>query len=248
MLTNLTKDIDNIVWWIPFKKLRNSIRNILYYNLNYKLNNICNNIESNNNELKPLLTSNEMNEFVNVVQNAALYLEFGSGGSTYYVLKNTKSIVISVESDLNWINYLRKNSFISDMEEFNRLKFYYVNIGNIYNAGRPIKYSSTYNTQYKDYSSEVFNIFSEYKNLIDIIFIDGRFRVACVLNTILHCSKNKNLIIMIHDFFDREYYHVVLKFLECVKEAGRLGVFKIKDDINLHEVKTLLKKYYYDFR
>ena len=29
MNDNLKKHIDNIVWWIPFKKLRNSIRQYL---------------------------------------------------------------------------------------------------------------------------------------------------------------------------------------------------------------------------
>lgn len=248
MLTNLTKDIDNIVWRIPFKKLRNSIRNILNFNLNYKLNNINNNIQNNNDELKFLLTDNEINEFSNAVRNCSLYLEFGAGGSTYYVLKNTKSVVISVESDLNWINYLRRNLFIQSMEIFNRLKFYYVNIGNIYSLGYPYKFSHIYDNQYKDYYSEVFSIFSQQSNQIDVVFVDGRFRVACVLNTILHLSKNKNLTIMIHDFFDREYYHTVLNFLELIKQTDNLGIFKIKDNVNFEEVKELLKKYYYDFR
>ena len=31
----LKEDIDNIVWWIPFRKLRNSIRNILIFQCEY---------------------------------------------------------------------------------------------------------------------------------------------------------------------------------------------------------------------
>ncbi|CRF34082.1 hypothetical protein BRSU_1863 [Brachyspira suanatina] len=45
MTEKLRKDIDNIVWWIPFKKLRNSIRNLLYdhfENLNYLYDKVSN--------------------------------------------------------------------------------------------------------------------------------------------------------------------------------------------------------------
>ncbi|MEI0670056.1 radical SAM protein [Brachyspira pulli] len=44
----IEKDIDNIVWWIPFKKLRNSIRNYLLEikNINIKLENVENNINN----------------------------------------------------------------------------------------------------------------------------------------------------------------------------------------------------------
>lgn len=64
------KTIDNIVWWIPFKKLRNSIRNRLYNSQNKNLffkriNNIFNlcklynlNIENFNDvNLKPILNN-----------------------------------------------------------------------------------------------------------------------------------------------------------------------------------------------
>ncbi|WP_300368164.1 hypothetical protein [Brachyspira sp.] len=54
------KIIDDIVWWIPFKKLRNAVRELLLYNLetrnlysdiNCRCNDIENNINYNNNEI-----------------------------------------------------------------------------------------------------------------------------------------------------------------------------------------------------
>lgn len=38
------KVIDNIVWWIPFRKLRNSIRDLLLYNLETR--NLCSNLDN----------------------------------------------------------------------------------------------------------------------------------------------------------------------------------------------------------
>ena len=43
----LIKDINNIVWWIPLKKLRNSVRNILIENFTYADKNISNIREDN---------------------------------------------------------------------------------------------------------------------------------------------------------------------------------------------------------
>ncbi|MCZ9877131.1 hypothetical protein OFP88_13935 [Brachyspira hyodysenteriae] len=76
--------------------------------------------------------------------------------------------------------------------------------------------------------------------------IDGRFRVACVLNTILNC--NKNIKIIIHDFFNREEYHILLNYLDTIEKSNSLGVFKIKENINTDEINKLIEKYKYNPR
>ena len=63
--------------------------------------------------------------------------------------------------------------------------------------------------------------------------IDGRFRVACTLKTISECYKNRDLEILIHDFWDREEYHILLKYLHEVDRADTLGVFVIKTNFDL---------------
>lgn len=42
----------------------------------------------------------------------------------------------------------------------------------------------------------------------DIVFIDGRFRVMCALNSISYI--NKETVVMMHDFSEREYYNIIL--------------------------------------
>lgn len=80
------------------------------------------------------------------------------------------------------------------------------------------------------------------KKAIDTIFIDGRFRVACALSALLHCQ---NSTIMIHDFFNRQQYHIVLEFLDMIEECETLGVFKPKKRLNKANLQTLLKQYAY---
>ena len=70
--------------------------------------------------------------------------------------------------------------------------------------------------------------------------------MSCALQSII--NLNKNVIIIIHDFFDRDYYHALLNYLECINQADTLGVFKIKENIDYNEIKELIKQYQYDLR
>ena len=79
----------------------------------------------------------------------------------------------------------------------------------------------------------------------DPILIDGRFRVACVLQSILHCHENPNLQILVHDIWPRKQYYVVLEFLNEVHRVDTLGVFSIRDNISLKKVERLYHEYKY---
>ena len=216
-------DIDAIVWWIPFKNLRNAVRNFL--------NKIAEDFEELKklklNSTKPIMTDLERELFINTARNSKYYLEFGGGGSTFLVLKSTDAKVVCVEGDINWINHMRMNYFIYEQELLCRLKFYHVYIGKIRDTSYPID-NSEYD-KYPNYSSKIFECIDKEK--IDTVFIDGRFRVACALQSII--NLNKNIVIIIHDFFDRDYYHVLLNY---------------KEKINYDEIKELIKRYQYDLR
>ena len=252
-------DIDAIVWWIPFRGLRNATRNLLnsYFEhleniekLYFENSDNPENIKRDLLELKslklnstkPIMSDLERELFINTIKNSKYYLEFGGGGSTFLALKSTNAKVVCVEGDINWINFMRMNYFIYEQELLCRLKFYFVYIGKIRDTSYPID-DSEYD-KYPNYSSKVFEDIEKEK--IDTVFIDGRFRVSCALQSII--NLNKNVIIIIHDFFDRNYYHVLLNYLECINRADTLGVFKIKENIDYNEIKELIKQYQYDLR
>ena len=89
------------------------------------------------------------------------------------------------------------------------------------------------------YSSEIFEKID--KNSIDLVFIDGRFRVACVLQTIMNCSKHTK--ILIHDYTQRQFYHLIEEFLEVVEIVDTLAIFQIKDNIDKQKILDLYEKY-----
>lgn len=179
-----------------------------------------------------VMSTPEKRMFDRHIKNSKYYLEFGSGGSTIRVLLRSQATIYSVESSIDWIREMSKYVLIKYWNK-KRLFFYHVNIGETKGWGFPAGDGSK--ELFPDYSSSIFETIDPQK--IDTVLVDGRFRVACVLSTILHLFSNENLTIMVHDFWIREKYQVILKYVTEVDRADSLGVFKIKTDIDLNLVK-----------
>jgi hypothetical protein len=81
---------------------------------------------------------------------------------------------------------------------------------------------------------------------VDTVLVDGRFRVACTLRTILECHQNTNLRILIHDFSGRENYQVLRKYLHEVARVESLAVFTVKEDLDISSVMSDYEQYKYD--
>ena len=79
----------------------------------------------------------------------------------------------------------------------------------------------------------------------DLVFIDGRFRVACILTTLLRCRPT----IVVHDFWNKlKPYGEILEFLDVVHRVESLGVFSPRPDIDDTSLKKLLRTYLLDPR
>ena len=79
----------------------------------------------------------------------------------------------------------------------------------------------------------------ENRNL-DLILIDGRFRVACLCQSLLHCD-NKDVTFVIHDFFDRPDYHCVLKLCTEVDRADTSVVLRRKKRVDWKQLSLMLQ-------
>jgi hypothetical protein len=180
------------------------------------------------------MSSNEKEFFIENITDSKNYLEFGAGGSTFLVLLNSQARVVSVESSAAWLAHMRKHKVIKENKK--RLHLNRIDVGKTGEWGYPLKHSESF----PDYSGKIFAVIQE----PDTVFVDGRFRVACTLKTILEC-KNKPKII-IHDFFNREQYHVLLEFLDVKAQADTMGVFSIKDGIDFDKVRQLYDEYKYN--
>jgi len=193
-----------------------------------------------------LHTDNERELLRKYMKNSAIYLEFGSGGSTFEALKAGCKKVVSVESSADWVKYMKSWKFIRRNIKKGELDLRYINIGKIKEWGIPIDNTPKYEfLQYSDIQLSTPHL-REAKGLV---FIDGRFRVACCLNVIRYCKKDT--VIVIHDFYspqgEEHYQNVLLKYLNEIDKADSLGVFNMKLDIDINELLCDYEMYKYNF-
>jgi hypothetical protein len=76
--------------------------------------------------------------------------------------------------------------------------------------------------------------------------IDGRFRVACFLQTILHAQND--IIILFHDYRIRPDYHVVEEVAREIASCLSLSAFRPIAGIARSQIQKLLEKYEFDPR
>ena len=185
------------------------------------------------------MTEGELDMLHTYMDSSTDYLEFGCGESTIYVssapmIKN----IDSVESSEKFIlKSLKSNADIDSAISAGKLFFHIIDIGDTRGWGHPTDESKKH--LWPNYSLSVFSKKSNH----DLVLVDGRFRVACTLNCILNTPEN--CTIMIHDFWHRPQYHVVLKYLEIKDRVDTLGVFSKRQGVDIERLQLLIKKYQY---
>ena len=189
-----------------------------------------------------IMTPREQEMLKKYVAPAENYLEFGAGGSTYFTLMHSQAKITTVESDAGWLNKMREYRIIREAEKNGRLQLRHADIGPVSLWGKPVDPSK--DEKFPAYSSKVFEDIDGQK--LDVVLVDGRFRVACILQTMLHASP-KTLII-VHDFWAREHYYPVLEFLDCVDKIDSMAVFTVKPNVNRAQLTTLWEQYCKDWR
>lgn len=178
-----------------------------------------------------LMSKDEKVIFEEAIKGSRHYLEFGMGGSSLRAIQKSKAKIYTVESSPDWLNHMRQYMIVRYVEN-KRLHILHVNIGPTCDLGYPK--SDDYKNLFEEYSSSIFDSID--RKLIDLALVDGRFRVACTLKIIMSCHGNNNLKILIHDFWNREEYHIVLKYLDTVNKADTIGLFSIKNNVDIKSV------------
>ena len=170
--------------------------------------------------------------FKEEIKGVNIYGEYGCGKSTCWVLKNTSSRVISVDTSLDWINLVKKKN----QGNQHRLDIYHADFSEIGKWGRPKTYEKIDN-------------FAEYTDIIwlkqkpQLILIDGRFRVCCFLTTLKLADEGTKIIF--DDYTNRSHYHFVEKYAKRLKMDGRQCLFVVppKAKINMTKLDEDIKSF-----
>lgn len=191
--------------------------------------------------MEPHLAKNDKVLFYKYLDNATVYFEYGSGGSTYQasIRANIRKIY-SVESDIEWqkrlVNTITSNTITYMFNEMDTRPNTWGNPGP----------NSTL-TQHIQYSNQIKNLTREEQQTIDLVCIDGRFRVACCLKCF--DSIGPDCVIAFDDFLDRKYYHVVLEYYTILEETSdnRMVILQKKQGVSCIP-EELIKQYELDPR
>ena len=187
--------------------------------------------------MEPHIAANDKIIFYKYLDKATVYFEYGSGGSTYQAsIRPNINRVYSVESDNYWLEKV-KQQVNSD-----KVTFFYNEMDAQPNTwGHPGKNSTP--AQRIKYSTHMpVQLNKEEQQHIDLVLIDGRFRVACCLKCFDVITYD--CFIAFDDFLDRPHYHIVLEYFDIVEQTTdkRMVILQKKKGITSIPI-DIIKKY-----
>lgn len=188
--------------------------------------------------MKPELSDEEFATFSRYYGQARRIVEFGAGGSTYFGVTETSARICAVESDPEWLGKMRSHTAIEAAEISGNLRLIHVEIGPIGKWGRPKDESQRSN--WPRYAEAPWQTEPD----PDLVFVDGRFRLACLLTAVLRTRPGT--IIMAHDFWNRPNYHGALPFLGWLESVETLGIFRRPRFIDPWRLRRALKAAAFD--
>jgi len=185
--------------------------------------------------MEPFLSDNDKKMFYKYLNNANVYFEYGSGGSTYQAsIRNNIKTIYSVESDIMWQKKLSRIITNSN------INYIYNEMDTVPNTwGYPGKNAT--DIQKINYSNQITKLSKKEQDSIDLVLIDGRFRVACCLKC--YDIIKDNFLIAFDDFLNRPFYQVVLEYFDIIEKTqdNKMVILKKKKNVNIP--KELIEKY-----
>lgn len=170
--------------------------------------------------MQPHMSASEIALFEAQLAGKASLLEFGCGGSTVAAARHVSRIV-SVDSDPAWLAKVAADPALAGCDFIP----FHADIGPVGEWGYPVDAAHM-----RDWPRYHAQIWRQMSGSPDIVLIDGRFRVACALQSLIHCKPH--CLLLFHDFVDRPHYHVVLRHADIVECADTLAVMRAKPAID----------------
>ncbi len=185
---------------------------------------------------KPWMDDLGFEGFQKYLSESRCYLEYGCGGSTIYAccVANVE-VVISIDSDKVWI----ANVIDSLTASSGLLLIEHCDIGDVGEWGVPR--SNERVNDFWNYMTLPWRIAKANNKHPDLILVDGRFRVASFLFSLI--SARMGTIIMFDDYMDRPEYFVCEDFCRLQGTHGRMGVFIVSDKYNIVDLCEKIAQY-----
>ncbi|QHO78850.1 hypothetical protein ACH79_15995 [Bradyrhizobium sp. CCBAU 051011] len=178
----------------------------------------------------------EMTLFKSFVALSTRYLEFGSGGSTWLACQTKKEWIISIDASQPWLT----NVAVATRNCANRPELIHVDIGKLGDWGYPADREKE--ASWPQYHESIWQ--RPQSRTADFCFVDGRFRVACFTQCLLHSTPGT--FIAIHDFSNRPQYHAVKQIAREIARANNMSIFQRPLHLDSEQAQEILQKHRLD--
>lgn len=168
----------------------------------------------------PSMPKAETAHLIEAYRDARIILEYGSGGSTKIGSQMPGKYIMSVESDRDWARELRSEIAASDPKS--PVSVYHVDIGATAAWGRVVDESGW--RQYHRYPNAIWD--EPFFRHPDLILIDGRFRVACLMTALLRIQRPVR--VLFDDYVDRPKYQCAECIVRPQRLIGRMAEFHLE--------------------
>jgi hypothetical protein len=158
------------------------------------------------------------------ISKTGKYMEWGAGSSTRLVSRLNIEWARCIETDRFWIEQLKKDEKINEATNSGRLEIRHIDLGPTKQWGYPINPVSRF-TSRSYHLSQVVEASIELNGEPVVIFIDGRFRIACALACFGLMPKGS--VVLVDDYANRNSYHVLEKVCDLESMIGRAAKFLV---------------------
>lgn len=190
----------------------------------------------------PHLPEATAKRLIELWSTARTYLEYGTGGTTLLCARLGGPKIYAVESDRAWLGALRDRLRQAGSE--GRHVLLHADIGPTGAWGYPVQIPP--GTASGDYALAVWRRLAEDGRTPEVVLVDGRFRVACFLATLLHADAGTR--ILFDDYLEREHYTAVEQVLAPSASHDRAVEFVVPSDLDREAAWRLLARYAGDVR
>lgn len=205
-----------------------------------------------NDDCRPHLFDGEYDLLRREMAKAKSYLEFGTGGSTLFAIECGIRRIVSVDSDPAWSRTVDEKIAIRRPKVDVDIELIHCDIGRTRDWGFPLDREQI--TNWPQYFVQPWQRFLSRNETPDLIYVDGRFRVACALYSLLNLHLHRRRFlgkaarILIHDFSDRPYYSKILELASVVARVNTLVVVEQMPNISPSRLVQELMAFQFDAR
>jgi hypothetical protein len=170
--------------------------------------------------------------FRDILSRTTRYLEYGMGASTVLAWQ-TADVVVAVESDVHMLAAVRRA--LSSSGRNPRLsRLILADIGFTKEWGKPVFTRPTRRrlARWESYAMAPWAFLKQHAIVPETILIDGRFRVACALVSLLNLERASPCVLLVDDYGDRPHYRMLEDFADRASTQGCMALFRKKADFD----------------